>query len=294
MFRDIVARIFRNLNYRLLYVDSWPVQKFLKASILLSTVFYKRWLKKARAGEIVEITLDKDIKMKVDTSKAMGAAFYWTGFHEFNEWRFLNQHLKPDMVFVDVGANQGEYALFAAKRLTNGIVLAYEPVEHFLQQLTENISRNGYGNIRVFPYGLSNAPKHLPIYMGETGAGENEGLATVFPSNDRKRFIQDIDLKVFDDVVPELKLQRMDFMKIDVEGSELDVLKGSYKTIKHFRPWIMLEVSDITYETAGYSVGDIIKFFEPLKYSCFAIGKGGTLKKITTIPSFCNLVFAPN
>jgi FkbM family methyltransferase len=198
------------------------------------------------------------------------------------------------MVFVDIGANQGEFSLFAAKRLTKGKVLAFEPMNFFYDLLNENIGLNQFKNIETFHYGLSDVSKELPIYLGKEGEGEHEGLGTIFPSQDRNRFVQNIDLKVFDDVVKTFNLSRIDFMKIDVEGAEMLVLNGSREAIKKFRPSVMIEINDATYRAAGYSVEDVKLFFKQLNYSLCIISKGGVLKKSDVTPEFCNAVFVPN
>ena len=295
MMRSGVTNLFRSLNANLLYRLPWPVEKTLKAVLYISEKCYRSWMKRPHEEEHVLVTnIDKDITMNVDISKAMGAAFYWMGFHELNEWRFLNRYLKPDMVFADIGANQGEFSLFAAKRLTKGRVLAFEPVDFFYNLLRENIGRNDYRNIDTFHYGLSNEVKQLPIFMGQTGAGEHEGLATIFQSNQRARFIQNIELKVLDEQLPLLNLQRLDFMKIDVEGAEMLVLKGAQKTIERFRPHIMLEINPATYKVAGYTVPDVIAFFRSLRYTMHVMTKNGTLKPVSSIPDFCNAIFVPD
>ncbi|HEY9007877.1 MAG TPA: FkbM family methyltransferase [Ohtaekwangia sp.] len=294
MLRSGITQLFRSLNANLLYPLPWLVEKFLKVMLVISERSYRSWMKQPHEAEqIVVRNIDKDIIMKVDTSKAMGAAFYWMGFHELNEWRFLNRFLKSDMVFIDIGANQGEFSLFAAKRLTQGRVLAFEPVDFFYDLLQENIGYNHFKNIETFHYGLSNEVKQLPIYMGQTGAGEHEGLATIFQSDQRARFIQNIELKILDEQLPALALQRIDFMKIDVEGAEMLVLKGALKTIERFKPLIMLEINEATYLAAGYTVPDVIQFFSDLGYTLHIMTKSGTLKPVSSTPAFCNAVFVP-
>jgi FkbM family methyltransferase len=294
MLRDNLASIFRTLNTNLIYVNSWPVEKFLKVNLLLSSKIYRRWMKQKHDDMPIDLIIDRNIKMRVDPSKAMGAAFYWMGLHELNEWRFLNRHLRSDMVFADIGANQGEFSLFAAKRLQRGKVLAFEPVNIYQAQLKENISLNSFNNIQTFDFGLSDQTMQMPIYSSLEGIGENEGLATIFQSKERSRLVQQIELKRFDDILPALHISRLDFMKIDVEGAELMVLKGAVKSIEKYRPYIMLEVSEETYRAAGYSVADVRSFFDALGYTLHVIMKDGTLKPAQAIPSFCNLVFKPD
>ncbi len=251
-------------------------------------------MKQRHGDQVVELLIDRDIKMRVDPSKAMGAAFYWMGLHELNEWRFLNCHLKPAMVFADIGANQGEFSLFAAKRLPRGRVLAFEPVDLYHRQLKENIALNSFENIETFAFGLSDQTKQMPIYSSAEGIGEHEGLATIFQSSQRGRLVQQIELKVFDDLIPALNLSRLDFMKIDVEGAELMVIRGARKTIEKYRPYIMLEVNEETYRAAGYSVNDVRSFFASLGYTLNLITKDGGLKSAQAVPSFCNVVFKPD
>ena len=294
MFRKKLAWIFRTLNTEILYVKSWPAEKILKIFLLLSSAIYRSWVKKSRPSERLEIVVDRSIKMEVDPSKSIGAAFYWMGIHELNEWRFLNGFLTPNMVFLDVGANQGEFSLFAAKRLTGGQVFAFEPVSIFYEKLNNNVIKNKFTNITTFQFGLSDASRQVPVYMGQEVTVENEGLASVFQSSDRSRFIQQIDLKVLDEIVHSLEVPRIDFIKIDVEGSELMVLKGSRKTLQQYTPWVMLEISNDTYRSAGYSVNDVREFFNSIGYSLYTIGRAGRLTKATEIPSYCNVIFKPN
>jgi FkbM family methyltransferase len=293
MFYNSLAALFRATNSKLLYVSNTVLEKMLKIIFLASSIIYKGWIRKDRPPQWRTLTIDKTLKMKVDISKAMGAAFYWMGFHELNEWRFLHRYLTPEMVLIDIGANQGEFTIFSAKRLWAGKVYAFEPVNDYFEQLNHNVALNHFRNVKTFPFGLSDIQGNLPVYMAATGPGENEGLASIYQSGHRDRFVQEIRLELFDSFAKSLTLERMDFIKIDVEGAELNVLKGSRKMIEKFKPAIMLEISNETYKSAGYSVDDVLTFFKTLNYSFYLIGKGGKLMPPKSIPAFCNAVFLP-
>ncbi len=294
MLNKYLAQMFRSCNTQLLYVKTLPVEKFLKVIFLFSAKLYHSWISKARPPKNVLLTnIDHDIKMNVDISKVLGAAFYWTGFHELNEWRFLHKFLTEQMVFVDIGANQGEYTLFAAKRLKKGRVIAFEPVNDLYQKLHQNILLNDFKNITSFKFGLSDTDARLPIYMGPLGSRENEGFGTLYQSEIRNRFIENVELKVFDSVIDPLALERIDFMKIDVEGAELAVLKGSIVAIMRYRPHILLEINEDMYQLAGYGLTDILTFFKSLDYSMYKITKSGTLIPTESVQRFSNVVFVP-
>ena len=278
-----------------MYTGILPVEKIRKIIFYFSVRCYQHWMKNPHDAQTVILhDIDKDITMEVDISKSMGASFFWTGFHELNEWRFLNKYLTPEMTFFDIGSNQGEYALFAGKRLTQGRVLAFEPVDFFFDVLNKNIALNHFHNIQTFHYGLSDKDTQMPIYREEKGAEANEGLASIFQSERRTQFLQNIDLRTLDGVAPSFNLKRIDFMKIDVEGAEMMVLKGAQKTIQHYKPLIMMEVSKNNYDAAGYTIDDVLNFFSALGYSLRTITKKGTLESPVVLPDFCNAIFVPN
>jgi FkbM family methyltransferase len=293
MFRDRLASVFRTLNANLLYVNSPLLEKLLKVPFYLSTKFYQRAKNRKATSEKKIIHFDKTIAMNVDIAKSIGGAFYWMGFHELNETRFLHRHLKKSMVLLDVGANQGEVTLFAAKRLTEGKVYAFEPLNDLFSLLNSNVALNGFQNITTFNFGLSNQSATVPFYLGREGPGENEGLGTMFQSVGRNRFVQNIALRTLDEVAVLNGISQIDFIKIDVEGAELMVLQGGRKTISAMRPVVMIEYSEDTYNAAGYSGQEIQRYFAELNYTMNEIKKGGYLQKISSPPHFCNLVFTP-
>jgi FkbM family methyltransferase len=294
-FYSTLAYLFRKSNSTLIYSQPWIVLKFQKIIFYLSIKFYKRWMSRHHLSEEILIdNVDKNISMRVDVSKAMGAAFYWMGFHEFNEWRYLHKFLKPEMVFLDIGSNQGEYALFASKRLTSGKVFAFEPVDTFYNKLLDNISLNKFTNVERFQIGLSDAAETVPVYMDDVDVlGENEGLASIYKSKSRERFVQNIELKTLNEVVELLSITRIDFIKIDVEGAELKVLKGGKGTIVKFKPKIMVEMSEVNFEAASYTKEDILTFFSNIQYIPFSLNKQGALQALNSIPSFTNILFVP-
>ena len=87
------------------------------------------------------------IKMKVDKNSYMGGSIYWSGFHHINEILYLRSFLEPNMTFIDIGANQGEFSLFAATKLTSGRVISFEPVNKQYNYFVTNIQLNKFKNI---------------------------------------------------------------------------------------------------------------------------------------------------
>jgi len=289
--KDLMTSFLRSMNARLVGEERWIVQKFYKVFYALSVVLYKNSAKPSSPAWIVIGNFDRDVKIKIDRSRSIGAAIYWTGFHEFHELLFLNRFLTRDMVFADVGANLGEYTLFAAKRVKNGKVLSFEPMPKMTALLQENIKLNGFQNVRVMNYGLSDKEATLPIHEIE---GADDGLSTFFIGDLKSRGTTEASLKALDAVAGELGIQRIDFIKMDIEGAELYALRGAVNTIRKYRPTMMVEINSHSYKSAGYSVEDIFKFFSDLSYQAYEIKKQGELVPLNSIPQFKNVVFRPS
>lgn len=154
--------------------------------------------------------------------------------------KFYN--LKPNDVVVDVGANIGAFAIKAALEVApSGHVFAVEPASSNFHLLERNIRRNSLeesctamhcafgnsastGKLHIYTRGASNSLVNRP---------ESERLLKSLRT-------EDVQIDTLDDVLFH-KLTRLDFLKIDVEGFELEVLKGAENTLSKFHPKIALE-----------------------------------------------------
>jgi FkbM family methyltransferase len=290
-----LAWFFRFSNARLITMRATVPHKLQKVIFAFSKWIVRSVvLKKSNSTKpkmVIVRNFDSDLSLQLDRSKTMGASIYWTGFHEYRELLFLHDFLKSDMVVLDVGANIGEYSIFAAKRLTQGKVVAFEPVPALRKMFDENIELNQFTNVIVKPFGLSDEVGSFPIYF--VGENENEGQATFFPGLLQNQRSVKAELKKLDDEWSHLSLDRLDFIKMDIEGSELKALQGGRATITRFRPLVMLEVSEVTYRAAGYSLEDVAEFFTALNYLPFVVNKMGKLVSSSTMPSFGNVIFVP-
>ncbi|MBK9734235.1 MAG: FkbM family methyltransferase [Saprospiraceae bacterium] len=239
------------------------------------------------------IQMFKHIKIYVDRFSYMGGSIFWTGFHHLNEVLFLNKYLSPDMTFIDIGANQGEFTLLAASKLTSGHVLAFEPVSLQRKLLEKNKEINNFNNIKIFDYGLGDKLSQLPIYTSEDTNlhhGRHEGLSSLYSSSERNILQEIIDIKVFDDLFLN-QLDRLDFIKIDIEGAELYALKGMIKSIQKFKPTVLIEINEDTFNSAGYHTSDVILFFKDYNYSFYKISKGHLIEsKIQNFDKWGNYI----
>ncbi|TVP51678.1 MAG: FkbM family methyltransferase [Mongoliibacter sp.] len=233
----------------------------------------------------------RGINMKVDISKSMGAAIYWRGAHDWAPIFILEKMVYEGGTFIDIGANQGEYSLWAARKVgKTGKVIAFEPMDQLFDSLTENINLNPSLSHIFIPLkkGLSDSPGKLQLF-GKPG--DNEGVNTMFPTAAHSLLIQEIDLGTLDQELEKMSINKVDFIKLDVEGAELQVLKGSKETIQRYKPKWMIEINEEACIAGGYKPEDILNFLRPFGYEFYKIGLRGSLIKIQTVTdSFVNIL----
>jgi FkbM family methyltransferase len=165
--------------------------------------------------------------------------------------------------------------------LTEGRVISFEPVTTNFTSLKHNVELNDFQHVELHPFGLFDKVAELPIFtsLEETQySGRNEGLSTLFKDEERQVMEETISLKVFDDLYFD-RLERFDFLKIDVEGSELYALKGMARSLEKFKPAILIEMSRQTFEDAGYSVEEMLAFLNGFGYQPYTLFRGKLLKK---------------
>jgi FkbM family methyltransferase len=143
------------------------------------------------------------------------------------ERELLAGMLEPGMHAVDVGANIGYYALlFSAHVGTAGKVTCLEPDPDNLRELVQNVELNGLSHVDVLPLAAGREDTTLRLKRGLNATVRREGGD------------QAISVKPLDG----LDLGRVDFIKIDVEGFECDVLHGATRLIDQHRPSLFVEV----------------------------------------------------
>lgn len=264
----------------------------------LRRIYVMKYRKDENASVVIE-GIDDTLKMKVNRSAYMGSCIYWRGYHHLSELSLLKNILDSNMIFLDVGANQGEYTLYAAKIFVEGKgqVIAFEPVPEMYQILDENINLNAFCNqVSVCKFGLSDKKGAVSIYDAVSPSvlhyAHHEGLNTMYPSSTRNNKICTIDVERLDDIIEDFLLNRIDVIKIDVEGSELPILRGALKTIEKYKPKLIIEINEETFIAGGYHKSDVLELLRKCGYTFSMIKRNGSLKAVSDdkVPDFCNIL----
>jgi FkbM family methyltransferase len=163
---------------------------------------------------------------------------------EPEEW--MMESLLPEMTVIDVGAHQGRYAIQFSRRVgEKGIVLAVEPDDRNLALLTRNLELNGIHNVQSIRGACWSRREPLQFSHGNT-----LDLSRVTQSPAAKE--GDLIGLPLDDLVAEFALRRVDLVKIDVEGAELEVLEGARRVLSEFRPSLFVECHRILSDVVGW------------------------------------------
>lgn len=152
----------------------------------------------------------------------------------------LSQHLEKNSVFFDVGANKGLFTYWACRKIReNGSVHTFEPQKE-LKWIFESLKRHFKKiNINYNDFGLSDAPSSALLARSCVG----DGSASLSSAVDSESQAIEIQLDTLDNYCQRNEIRRIDFIKIDVEGHEFATLQGAQKTIKSFRPKMLIEMS---------------------------------------------------
>ncbi len=234
-------------------------------------------------GEQILTEYDDEVKIWVCLSNYIESNIFWQGVEEEDrgQVRLLKELLKPNDVFFDIGANIGVISLIAANILSEGYVHAFEPSEHHLQKLLRNIRANGFQNLQVNPFGLSDeeAVHELYLPVEQENQIRNTGRATVneIENEDEDFKKETIETRTLDSYVEEKGVNRIDFMKIDVEGEELSVLRGGRETIDRLEPDVTMELNRNHLDRAGARPQEVLSFWNEHHYSVFRIGYDGEI-----------------
>lgn len=203
------------------------------------------------------------ITMEVDLSDFMGYMAYF-GFAEEETFDYLSL-ITPGATVLDIGANIGRTVLRAAVAVGPlGRVVGFEPDPLNFSRLQRNISLNPYTNIRLMPVGLGPQNTELKLFVS---SGSNRGGNRIAESGSGEYSV--VPVRRLDELSDELRLDRVDLIKIDVEGFELNVLRGARALLQQFRPVLFLEVNEHFLNLQGDSGRELILFLKELGYQRF-------------------------
>ena len=218
-----------------------------------------------------------------------------SGSFEPSESSLVSRLVKPGMTVVDVGAHHGFYTLLASRNVgSKGRVLAFEPSPRERTRLEKHVRVNRCKNVSVYPFAVGSANAVGDLFLVESAEDYCNSLRPpAVAATTRKIQVEVVSL---DEFLKRAGVHRVHFIKLDVEGAELDVLQGAQRTLEtNPRPTLLVEVFDVRTRPWGYRAKEIVRFLYAAGYDWFSIRGDGTIQAVPpNLESYdANLVAIP-
>lgn len=176
----------------------------------------------------------------------------------------------PQPRIFDIGANIGTFTTWMASAFPGGRIHSFEPQRAVFQMLTGNVAINNLYNVYTYNMGLGAEDTYIefnePNYFKYCDFGTFTLNTREFVERTENTVV--VEVRTVDSFVATYRIDRVDLMKIDVEGMDLDVLRGAHNTIRKFLPKIFIE-----HNNNVVSIKDqILEVLDPYGYTCEVIG----------------------
>jgi FkbM family methyltransferase len=197
--------------------------------------------------------------MELDLSDWIQRNMYFGSYEQPQTSRILS-HLRPGMTFVDVGANVGYYTALASSIVGAGRVISYEPNPYAFQRLAGWVQASQVKNITPVCAALGGEDGTISIYFADCDNHTTSLVPSVDPNHASETTV--VTVTTLDAEAERLGIRHIDVMKIDVDGYELEVFKGSRRLLEEGRIGaILCEFSDKWLGEVGSSSGELERFF---------------------------------
>ncbi len=235
-------------------------------------------------------TLANGLTVEVHINEFIQSMIYYMGYYELYLARYVQTLMQPGRIFADVGAHVGQYTLMAAARRMEAHAFEPDPVN--FAYLSRNVQLN-----------------HLTVTLNHCAVTDYSGHALLFPygnetiRNNSLRKVESAPASSRSAITtPVVHLDgyfagrhhEIAIVKADVEGAELNVLKGAQEILSHSRPILILEVVACNTQAYGYTAYDLKQFLRGFGYQFYTLER----TKLVPIPlesqaSYENLICIP-
>ena len=223
-----------------------------------------------RIGTPIVFRWYEGLRVRLYLGSDLSLCLYVLGAFEPNAFVFLSRVLERDMVVLDGGANEGLFTLYAARRAgPRGAVLAVEPSSREFERLEANIALNRLANVATHKVALGSRTGEAILAVAEP---EHAGMNAIDVRDAGETLpgwtesTESVAVETIDEIVARSGLQRLDLIKLDIEGSEVDALEGASSALSRFRPLILLEAEQVRLARQGRSRQDLVQALDALGY----------------------------
>ncbi len=239
-----------------------------------------------------------NLRMELDVSQKAQRRIFSERTYEASVVAFFTREIHQGDRFIDAGANHGYYTLLASRWVgSQGAVHAFEPEQYNFGRLSENVRANGCTNVSLHRMALGSSPGTLTLHLNPLNEGGHSLRPFEVYSDDNRTWSKEAIQAVFSSrpleqqvpVAPLSSVLTPDssrwFLKVDVEGAELEVLRGARDFIREVRPVICCEISEDT--------DTFREFLKDISYDAWSLSPDGSISSTTQLGSGGNYILKP-
>jgi FkbM family methyltransferase len=203
-------------------------------------------------------------------------------FHEI-----VNVLVNRNDIILDIGANIGTHSVIFSRKSKLGKVYAFEPQSLTFSILQNNILYNGLSNVIALHYAITTLDNHAVSMDNFSFVGKriNNGALRLSPFKNNP-IIGEVSLSR---TIDSFNFKSVNFIKMDIQGSEVMALDGAKKTIKKSRPIMFIEIEQIHLEALGYTTIELLEKIRLFQYAIYRINAASfvdhlciPIEKVTT------------
>lgn len=268
--RTIIAKLFR-----LLFSISFLKKHFFAV--------YKHIIKPLNLfNGVTQTCTINSIKFNLHLDDWIQQNLYFLGEYEKVELEFLKKSIHKNSTFIDIGANIGIYSLTASKIIDDyGKIISFEPYSKNYNSLVSNIELNKFKNIITERLAIANKNEQINLYYDEKE--KNLGMVSM---NERENSLKEIvQSTTLDTYVIKNNIHKIDFIKIDIEGNELNALQGMKNILANQKPILLLEI------LTKKDLNIIISFLNKYKYKKYYLSEYSEIVSKNENPKRLNYIF---
>lgn len=207
-------------------------------------------------------------------------ALIWTKRHltrqyDVSEISIVTRFIRPDEICFDCGAHAGSWTRPLSKLVEKGHVYAFEALPYYARVLKFTVKLLRLKNVTIINYAVIDHNNPVILIWRDDNGKRLTGLTHVAGLSEDTKDAITINSTTLDAFIASRKFRsRVAFVKCDVEGAELMVVRGAVKMIEKFRPVFYLEVESDHCRRYGYKPEDLFDFFDLQKYGAYTISGG--------------------
>jgi FkbM family methyltransferase len=181
--------------------------------------------------------------------------------------RVMKKILRSGSTFLDIGANIGVHSLFASTMVKSiGKVLSIEAASENFEILKRNISHGNVQNVTAMHCAVGDLPGTVSMHLPNDG---NSGMYQVNRCGDYEN--ANVPMRTIDSILGELKLEEVDLLKMDIEGSEFAAIRGARVTLQQLRMPLLIEINRAALGQFNTSPEELKKELHDLGYDGWII-----------------------